>query len=177
MSTERPPLGVFGVGHEPQPLPEVRRADAVCAQYDRPDGVVFALHVCLNKIKPAVPHRRFNLLTKHDARAALSDEMEPVGPEVPLVSVPSASACRAVRLAGTRPRPDRLVGGPSGAGEGVGPPADPGEEVAVGELGKVAGEDILDVTFVHFSWREHPAGDQFDQPVGGERVGLIVVGP
>jgi len=36
---------LIGVGHEVQPLAEVRRADAVCAQYDRPDRVVEAFQV------------------------------------------------------------------------------------------------------------------------------------
>ncbi len=43
---DRPPLGVAGVGHPVEPLPEVRGADAVCAQNNRPDGVTFCLQVC-----------------------------------------------------------------------------------------------------------------------------------
>jgi hypothetical protein len=34
-----------GVGHPPQPLSDVRRADAVCAQYNRPAGVAFRFQV------------------------------------------------------------------------------------------------------------------------------------
>lgn len=45
-----------------------------------PDGVVESFQVSLNKIKPSVPNRCFNLLTKDDCRAALLDEPEPVGP-------------------------------------------------------------------------------------------------
>jgi hypothetical protein len=73
----------IGVGHEPKPVPDVRGADARSRQYRRPDGVAFSLQVSLNKIEPAVGNRRFNLLTKNNWRAALADEPEPDGPEVP----------------------------------------------------------------------------------------------
>ncbi len=75
-----------GVGHPVQPLPDVRRADAVCAQYDRPAGVAFSLQVCEYSIEPTVPNRTRNLLAKDDARAALADEPEHVGPEMTLVA-------------------------------------------------------------------------------------------
>lgn len=35
-----------GVGHPEDSLSEVRRPDAVCAQYDRPDGVALSFQVC-----------------------------------------------------------------------------------------------------------------------------------
>jgi hypothetical protein len=41
------------VGHPVQPLPDVRRADAVCSQYQRPDGVTERRHVCANSIEPS----------------------------------------------------------------------------------------------------------------------------
>jgi hypothetical protein len=34
----------LGVGHEPEPLPDVRRPEATSWQYDRPAGVTFRLH-------------------------------------------------------------------------------------------------------------------------------------
>ncbi len=40
-----PPSRACGVGHEPEPLPDVRCADAVCAEYDRPAGVAFSFQV------------------------------------------------------------------------------------------------------------------------------------
>jgi hypothetical protein len=42
-----------------------------------------------------------NLLAKYDCRLALRDEVVPMRPEVPLISSPCSSACRAERLART----------------------------------------------------------------------------
>jgi len=47
-----PPVGVFGVGHPEQPLPDVRRPDAVCAQNRKPDGVAEGRQVSLYSIDP-----------------------------------------------------------------------------------------------------------------------------
>ena len=77
----------------------MRRADARSRDTDRREGVADSFHVSLNKVEPTVPNRCFNLLTKDDARAALLDEMEPVGPKVPLVVHPTTHACHAERLA------------------------------------------------------------------------------
>jgi hypothetical protein len=90
----------LGVGHEPQPLADMRGADAVCAQYCRPNGVAFALHVCTNSIEPAMPHRAFNLLSKDRCRAALADEVKPDWPEVTLVVGAELLAGKAEWLAG-----------------------------------------------------------------------------
>lgn len=90
---------VKGVGHEPQPLADVRSTDARSRDTGRCEGVADSFHVSLNKVEPAVPNRCFNLLTKDDRRAALLDEVEPEGPEVPLVVEPTTHACHAERLA------------------------------------------------------------------------------
>jgi hypothetical protein len=89
----------FGVGHEPQPLSDVRGTDAVCAQNGCPDAVALAFHVCLNKVEPLVPNRCCNLLAKNVLRSALLDEMKPGRPEMPLICKPIAATCRAERLA------------------------------------------------------------------------------
>jgi hypothetical protein len=88
------------VGHPPQPLPDVRRADAVCAQYRRPAGVAFAFQVSKYKIEPAVPNRAFNLLSKHCFRAALSNKPVELGPKVALVGVSFLLSGEAERLTG-----------------------------------------------------------------------------
>lgn len=75
------------------------RPDARSAQIERPAGVILGFHVSLNKVEPTEAVLRRNLLSKEDRRAADSDEMVEVGPQVPLVSNPPASACRAERLA------------------------------------------------------------------------------
>jgi pyridoxal biosynthesis lyase PdxS len=63
---------------------------------------------------------------------------------MPLVIKPAAFACRAERLAGTRTCPDWTVVGPSGSAQGVGPDADAGKEMALGETGEFVGSDIFD---------------------------------
>jgi hypothetical protein len=90
-----------GVGHEPHSLSNVRRPDARSRETDRPDGVTFSFQVILNKIEPPVANRCFNLFPHDDRRAALLEEPEPTGPQVPLVSKPSSFACRAERLTRT----------------------------------------------------------------------------
>jgi hypothetical protein len=70
------------VCHPVQSLSDVRRADAVCAQYRRPAGVAFSFQVSLYSIEPPLPNRSFNLLTKDCVRAALADEIEEDGPEM-----------------------------------------------------------------------------------------------
>jgi hypothetical protein len=59
-----------GVGHPVESLSDVRRADAVCAQYGVPAGVAFCFQVALNKVDPL--HSARNLLTKDDARSSLA---------------------------------------------------------------------------------------------------------
>jgi hypothetical protein len=83
-----------GVGHEEQPVPDVRCANAVCAQYRRRNGVAFRFQVCRNKVEPAVSNRRINLFSKDDWRAALADEPKPFRPEVTRVVKPLAFASR-----------------------------------------------------------------------------------
>jgi hypothetical protein len=65
-----------GVGHPEDPLPDVVRARAVCAQYRLPDGVHLIFHVCAKTVEPSVPNRSFNLLSNNAHRAALPDEPE-----------------------------------------------------------------------------------------------------
>jgi hypothetical protein len=81
----------FGVGHEEQPVPEVRRASARSRQNRRPDGVAAALQSIRHKVEPSVANRSINLLSKNDWRAALLDEPLPCGPQM-------AAVVRAFRL-------------------------------------------------------------------------------
>lgn len=69
-----------GVGHEPEPLPDVRGADARSAQIGSPDGVTLAFQVSVNKVEPTEAVLARNLLSKDRCRSALADEMEERGP-------------------------------------------------------------------------------------------------
>jgi hypothetical protein len=104
----------------------------MCAQNDRPAGVVFRFHVCEYSIEPPHANRALNLLSKDDCRAALADEVEHGWPEVAVVLVPFALARGRERLAGTRARPNRSVCWPSGKLQGKGPSADTAEVMDLG---------------------------------------------
>lgn len=140
-----PPFGPscwHGVGQplsdEPQSLSDVRRTDARSAQICRPNGVARCFHVRLYSVEPSEAVLARNLLSKDDWRMALADEPMKLGPEVTLVVEPLAFARCTERLARAGASPDGSVVRPSGETEGVGPDADPGEEVALGVALEVA---------------------------------------
>lgn len=53
-----------GVGHEEEPLSDVRGARARSAEIDRPEGVSRPFHVILNKVEPSKAVLACNLFTK-----------------------------------------------------------------------------------------------------------------
>jgi hypothetical protein len=77
--------------------------------------------------------------------------MVPGWPQVPLVSKPSAFACRAERLAWARAGPNRSVIWPSGLSQGIGPDANSGEKVALSKSIKLVWRHIADVPFINFT--------------------------
>ena len=87
-------------GHEVETLPEVRSADPRSAGICRPDGVARSFQVRANKVEPPETVRTRNLLSKDDWRAALLDEREPGGPEVPIVGEAFRSPRLRERLTG-----------------------------------------------------------------------------
>src|SRR5262245_13574370 len=89
-----------GVGHEPQSLPDVRRADARSAQIGGPDGIYQSLQVSSNSGEPLAAIRACNLLAKDHCRAALGDEAVKSGPEVSLVGMAAAQSRARKRLTG-----------------------------------------------------------------------------
>lgn len=137
-----PVSAVWGVGHEPRSVPTVRGTDARSRHNDRPEGIATRFQVSLYKVEPHSRTRARNLFSKHDARLALLDEMEPCGPKVPLVSKPKSFACFAVRLARTGSGPPWARIRPPGEPEGVTPDSNAGEEVALAESCKVGRSNI-----------------------------------
>jgi hypothetical protein len=130
------------VAHEPQSLPDVRRADAASWKYGRPAGVAFLLQVSANKVEPAPSNCRLNLLSKDCCRAALADESHPRRPQVASVIGCLARSSGTERLTRAGTGPNRSVIGPSGETQGDGPAADAGEEMALVVAGKVGGSNI-----------------------------------
>lgn len=164
-----------GVGHEPDSLTDVRGTEATSWEYDRPAGVAFTLQVCRNSVEPRDAIRARNLLPKKDVRAALAEEMEEGWPEVPLVSSPSAAACRGERLAGTARGPDGTLVGPSGETEGSGPAADAGEEMELSVLAEIVGSDIADIPLVDVADSDEARRDEASEPPSSERIILVIV--
>jgi hypothetical protein len=176
-----PPVTVLGVGQpincgEVEALADVRAVEARSAQITRPEGVVRPFHVSRYKIEPAKSVLARNLFSSNDWRSKLGDEPMPVRPKVPLVSKPTASACRAERLAGATAGPDGPVVSPSGVSQRVAPDADPGEEMALNVAPEVVWLNVTKVPFIHVARGDMPRADQVAQPRGGEGVVLVVIG-
>jgi hypothetical protein len=131
----------FGVGQplsdKPETLTDVRGADARSAQICRPNGVARCFHVSAYSVEPAEAVLACNLLSKDNCRAALCDEPMELRPEVALVFDAFALTGGAEGLAGTASGPDGSGVIPSGEAEGMGPDADPGEEMALGVAAQV----------------------------------------
>jgi len=70
----------FGVGHEPEPLSDMRSPDARSRDTDWREGVTFSFQVILNKVEPPVGNRCFNLFTKDNWRSLRPYKMEPMRP-------------------------------------------------------------------------------------------------
>ena len=151
------------------------RAEARSAGIRRPDGVARSFHVSLYKVEPTKSVFARNLLAKDDCRSALLNKPMEGGPKVPLVSKPSAFACRAERLARAGTGPDGPVVGPAGAAQGVGPDGDAGKEVALGVSGQIGGCDIFDAPFVYVAGRDMALRNQLAQPCGRLGVNLVII--
>ena len=96
----------------------------------------------MNKVEPVKAILACNLLAKDDARAALADEVVEDRPEVSAVVEPAAFACRAEGLTWATSGPDWTVVVPSGKTQGVAPPSDAGEEMALGVADEVDRVDV-----------------------------------
>lgn len=60
----------------------MRCAEAVCSQYNSPDGVAFCFQVCLNSIEPTFSNRCLNLFANDKLRVLNLDEFEEGIPEL-----------------------------------------------------------------------------------------------
>jgi len=157
-------IAAVGVPHEVQSLSDVRRPDARSAQIERSKGVARSFHVSVNKVEPSEAATARNLLSKHDRRATLRDEVVPCRPKVPLVSEPAAFTCRAERLTGATASPDGSVVGPSSQSKAVAPDSDAGKEMALSVSCEVGGRNIFDAPSVHIAGRYMPGSYEIAQP-------------
>lgn len=154
----------------------MRRTDARSAKICRPCGVTRCFQVSLNKVEPVEATLARNLLSKHRVRSALINEPMERWPEVPFIGEAVSFPGRTERLAGTRPGPDWPVVRPSGEAQGVAPPSDAGEEMALGEVSEIARRNIDNAAFIHDPVGDLTLRNELAQPGGGERVYFVVVG-
>jgi hypothetical protein len=171
-----PPLGVVGVGHEVDPLPDVRSADARRAQIRRPNGVTRSFQISRNSVEPREAICARNLLSKDDWRAALADEPEPFRPEMPSVFTASLPAGGAERLARTTSRPNGKLVWNACESERVAPDADSGEEVALPPPGEVFRFEVDDASFFDESIRDVSLLGKVAEPASGVGLDLVVDG-
>jgi len=159
---------------EEQSLSDVRGADARSAEIDRPDGVTRCFLVSVYSVEPRKAIARRNLLSKDDWRAALADEPEPLGPEVPLVCGAAALAGDREGLTGTGAGPDGPVVRPPGESEGVGPGAEAGEGVELGSAHNVICAEVTDGTNIDDSSGDVAGVGKVAEPRRGVGLDLVV---
>jgi len=165
-----------GVGHPIVPVSDVRRTDARRRERDTPEGVTHGFQVSVYKVDPYIDVFARNLLSNDDCRLALRDEVPKSWPEVPLVSKPSALACRAERLARTGTGPNRSIVAPTGTPERKGPDADTGKKMALRELAEIVWLYIFNAPGVDHAGGDVAGRDQVAQPLGCIGVDFVVVG-
>lgn len=166
----------LGVGNKPEPVAPVRSPDGTSRDNGRPAGVADAFQISEHSVEPVLANRRRNLLSHEDSGPSGTGEPEKVGPQVPIVSLGFAFARDGERLAGWAAGPQLALVRPPGKPGCECPPTDPGEEMALGETGKIGRRYIHDGTFIYFPVRDQARGDEVAQPLGCIRFELVVVG-
>jgi hypothetical protein len=166
---------VVGVTRPVVSVSDVRRTDARSRKRDTPEGVIQGFHVSVYKVDPRIDVLACNLLSKHSCRSELLDEPVPRRPQVPLVSKPSAFACRAERLAWAGSGPHWEIVGPACELQCVCPSADAGEEMTLGVSVEFIRFNILDRTIVDITRRHNTVSDQLLQDRDGLRIVFVVV--
>ena len=156
------------------PLPDVRSTDARSAQICRPDGVTHSLQVMRNSVEPQSAISTRNLLSKHDCRAALADEPEPLGPEVARIVCARSLARTAEWLARTTPGPNFSIVWPASEAESVGPPADPCEGVKLRCSLHVARLEFGNASAINCACCDVSSAFKAHHPIRRERLDLVV---
>ena len=166
---------VCGVGHPEQPLSDVRGADARSAQIGGPDRIAHGFQVSAYSSEPLAPSRACNLFAKDDWRRTVQDEATERRPEMARIRSAHLLTDGAEWLAGAGTGPYRFIVWPAGETQGEAPSANPGEEMALGELNKVSCPDGADVACIDFPGGNVAGADEFAEPLGCFWIVLIVV--
>jgi hypothetical protein len=158
-------------------LADVRRADAVCSQYRRRNGVAFRFQVSANKVVPAVSNRCCNLFANKRSRSSLAEEPCDFRPEVARVVKPLAFARCGEGRAGTACCPNFAFVGPSGKVEGKVKEAAAAEQMDSAESHKLAWLKFLDVTANHLAVRNRSGFHGFPHDLAFQLVEVVVESP
>jgi hypothetical protein len=137
------------VGHPPQTLPDVGRADARSAEIDRPCGVALTFQISAYTVEPGETCPACHLLANDDRRPEGCDQAVHLGPEVPFICGSSLLASSAEGLAWAGSSPQGFVVWPVGEACGVTPPSNTGEEVDLSVSFEVVGLHINNTPFIH----------------------------
>jgi hypothetical protein len=162
------------VGHPEKPLTLVRSTNACRSKIGTRAPVALRFQVKENSVEPCPARRARNLLSKNDWRSALSNEIEPRGPEVSFVVVLSLSARNGERLTGGAPGPNVSPICNPGEPEGMLPDSDPCEEVSLPSTGDVAGLETPDVSVVNSASCKVSCVDEVPQPLCCEGFVFVV---
>ena len=163
------------VGHPPQALSDVRRADARRAKIGGCDRISQCFQVSPNSVEPIASKRACNLFPKDDWRAALADESCELWPEVALVVGAELLTGGAEGLAGAGSGPDGLVVGPASETEGVGPDPDASEEMGLIEPCDVLWSHVPNRPLINLPRCDVPGRNQIAKPLGGVWFYLVVI--
>jgi len=113
------------------------RIDGTSRNNDRPAGVTDAFQISTHSVEPILANRCRNLFSHDDRGPTGSNEAEEDGPEVALVRRAFLLTGGAEGLARGASGPQWPVIRPPGKSRGVGPAADTGEEMALGEAPEI----------------------------------------
>jgi hypothetical protein len=113
------------------------RIDGTSRDNGRPAGVADTFQVSTHSVEPIFSNRCRNLFSHEDRGPTGADKLKEDGPEVALVFLRFAFSGNGEGLAGGAACPQGSLVGPASETGGVGPAADPSEEMALAETSKV----------------------------------------
>ncbi len=151
------------------------RIDGTSRNNGRPAGVADAFQVSTHSVEPILSNRCRNLFSHEDRGPTGADKLKEDGPEVALVFLRFTFSGDGEGLAGGAARPQRPFVGPASKAGGVGPAADPGEEVALGVPAQVLWSHVANRPFIYIPLRYQPLGYQVAQPLGCVGVDFVIV--